>query len=128
MIDINFLSIPTTGDEFNFTCRAIVPKRLVHVPNAFTISYDLAGNMEVADDNSDVTQSSLTKNGNVFSRHITINCVKTLDATNYFCIVVFEDLGTTANNNRMLSVTSESFVYYLISYFHLSSHSHSILS
>ena len=128
MIDIDFPSIPTAGDEFNFTCRAIVPKRLVHVPNAFTISYDLAGNMEVADDNSDVTQSSLTKNGNVFSRHIIINRVKTSDATNYFCIVVFEDLGTTAHNNRMLSVTSESFVYNLISYFHLSSHSHSILS
>ena len=115
MIDIDFSSIPTAGDEFNFTCRATVPERLVHVPNAFTISYDLAGNMKVADDNSDVTQSSLMRNGNVFSRDIIINPVKISDATNYFCKLVFEDLGTTAHHNRMLSVTSETFVYNHIS-------------
>ena len=84
--------------------------------------------MKVADDNSDATESSLMSNGNVFSRDITLNPVKTSDATNYFCIVVFEDLGTTTHNNRMLIVKSESFVYNPISYFHISSHSHSILS
>ena len=108
MINIDFPSIPTAGDEFIFTCRATVPERLVHVPNGFTISYDLPGNEEVADDNSDATESSLMSNGNVFSRDITLNPVKTSDATNYFCIVVFEDLGTVIHTNRMLIVTSES--------------------
>ena len=107
MINIDFPSIPTAGDEFNFTCRATLPERLVHVPTDFTISYDFAGNMRVADDNSDATESSLMSNENVFSRDITLNPVKTSDATNYFCIVVFEDLGTVIHN-RMLSVTSES--------------------
>ena len=120
MINIDFPSIPTAGDEFNFTCRATVPERLVHVPSDFTISYDFVGNMEVADDNSDATQSSVMRNGNVFSRDITLNPVKTSDATNYFCIVVFEDLGTITNNNRMLSVTSESFIYIHVLYFHIS--------
>ena len=128
VINIDFPSIPTAGDEFNFTCRATLPERLVHVPSYFTISYDLAGNMKVADDNSDATESSLMSNGNVFSRDITLNPVKTSDAENYYCIVVFEDLGTTTTNNRMLSVTSKSFVYNLISYFHISSSPHSILS
>ena len=128
MIDIDFSSIPTAGDEFNFTCRATVPERLVHTPSGFTISYDLAGDEGVASDNPDATQSSVMRNGNVFSRDIIINPVKTSDATNYFCKVVFEDLGTTAHHNRMLNVTSESFVYNLISYFHISSPPHSILS
>ena len=121
MINIDFPSIPTAGDEFNFTCRATVPEKLVHVPSSFTISYDLPGNMEVADDNSDATQSSLMRNGNVFSRDIIINPMKSSDATNYFCRVAFEDLGTTTHNNRMLTVTSESFVYIHISYFHIPS-------
>ena len=30
MINIDFLSIPTAGGEFNFTCRATVPERLVY--------------------------------------------------------------------------------------------------
>ena len=119
MINIDFPSIPTAGDEFNFTCRAIVPERLVHVPSDFTISYDSAGNMIVADNNSDATQSSLMSNGNVFTRDITLNPVKTFDATNYFCRVVFEDLGTSDHENRMLNVISKSFVYNRISYIHI---------
>ena len=113
MINIDLPSIPTAGDEFNFTCGATVPERLVHVPSAFTISYNLAGNMRVADDNSDATQSSLIRKGNVFSRDITLNPVKTSDATNYFCIVVFEGLVVVVHNNRMLNVRSESFIYTL---------------
>ena len=129
IINIDFPSIPTAGDEFSFTCRATVPERLVHTPSGFNISYDLALGMIVAVDNSDATQSLLMRNGNVFSRDITLNPVKTSDATNYFCVVVFQDLGTTTHNNGMLSVTSKSFVYIHISYFHISSSPpHSILS
>ena len=72
LINIDFSSIPTAGDEFNFTCTATVPERLVYEPSAFTISYNLAGNMIVADDNSNATQSSIMRNGNVFSRDITL--------------------------------------------------------
>ena len=123
MVNIDFPSIPTAGDEFNFTCTATVPERLVHVPDAFTISYNFALLMirVVADDNPDATQSSIMRNGNVFSRDITLNPVKTSDATNYFCTVQFNDLGTVTNNNGMLSVISKSFLYNLISYFHISS-------
>ena len=118
--DIAFPSIPTAGDEFNFTCTATVPERLVHVPTGFIISYDLSGNMKVVDDNSDVTQSSLMSNGNIFSRGFIINPVKTSDATNYFCIVVFQDFGTSTHDNRMLSVTSKCFVSIHNLYFHIS--------
>ena len=123
MINIDFPSKPTAGDEFNFTCTATVPERLVHVPSAFTISYNLAGNMRVADDNSDATESSVTRNGNVFSRDITLNTVKTSDATNYFCIVVFEGLIVVVHNNKKLVVRSESFIYNLY-YFHVHVSSH----
>ena len=128
MINIDFPSIPTAGDQFNFTCRATAPERLVHAPSGFTISYDLAGDMRVADDNSDATESSVMRNENVLSRDITLNPVKTSDATNYFCLVVFEDLGTTTHNNRKLIVKSEFYVYIRNSYFHICSSPHSILS
>ena len=117
MINIDFPSIPTAGDELNFTCRATVPERLVHVPNEFTISYDFRGINEVADDNSDATQSSVMRNGNVFSLDFTLNPVKTSDAIEYFCVVVFDDFFPTTHNNRMLSVASKSFVYIII--FHI---------
>ena len=116
MINIDFLSIPTAGGEFNFTCRATVPERLVHVPTGFTISYDFSGDIIVADKNTDATQSSIMRKGNVFSRDITLNPVKTSDATNYFCEVEFGDLGADNENNGMLSVTSKSFVYIHILY------------
>ena len=121
MVNIDFPSIPTAGDQFSFTCTATVPERLVHVPTGFTIRYDLGVDMIVVDVNPDATQSSIMGNGNVFSRDITLNPVKTSDATNYFCVVAFQDLVTITNNNRMLRVTSKSFVYIHISYFHISS-------
>ena len=119
MINIDFPSIPTAGDEFNFTCTATVPERLVHVPTGFTISYDFSGNIIVADKNTDATQSSITRNGNVFSRDITLNPVKTSDATEYFCEVEFGDLSADNDNSGTLSVTSKSFVYihFYITYF-----------
>ena len=133
VINIDFPSIPTAGDEFSFTCRATVPERLVNVPSEsdFTISYNAAGNMIVAEDNPDATQSSLMRNGNIFSRDITLNPVKTSDARNYFCVVAFENIPSGAvltNNNRMLSVTSKSFVYIIIFYIFISLLLYSILS
>ena len=117
MIDIDFPSIPTAGDQFSFICTATVPERLVYGPDGFIISYDLGADMIVAEDNPDATQSPVMRNGNVFSRNITLNPVKTSDATNYFCEVVFEVLLISNANFRMLSVTSKSFVYIII--FHI---------
>ena len=117
MIDIDFPSIPTAGDQFSFTCRATVPERLVYGPSGFTISYDLGADMIVAEDNPDATQSPLTRNGNEFSRNITLNPVKTSDARNYFCIVQFDFFFIIRPNSRMLRVTSKSFVYIII--FHI---------
>ena len=116
IIIIDFPSIPTAGDEFNFTCTATLPERLVYEPTGFTISYDFSGNIIVADNNTDATQSSIMRNGNVFSRDITLNPVKTSDATDYFCVVVFSSFFVFAINNRMLRVISKSFVYIHISY------------
>ena len=110
MINLDFPSLPTAGDEFSFTCRATVPERLVHEPTGFTISYDFSGKFVVADNNPDATQSLVIRNGNVFSRDISLNPVKTSDATEYFCEVAFGDLGADNDNNGMLSVTSKSFV------------------
>ena len=129
MINIDFPSIPTAGDEFIFTCRATVPERLVHVPSDFTISYDFRGINEVAVDNSDATQSSVMRNGNAFSLDFTLNPVKTSDAIEYFCIVVFDYFFISTHNNRMLSVTSKSFVYIhiLFSYLFFSSTQYPLL-
>ena len=110
MINIDFPSIPTAGDEFSFTCTAIVPETLVLEPTDFLISYDQAGTMKVIDGNSDAMQSLVMKNGNIFSKEVTINPIKTSDATNYFCVVVFEQLGVISYDEEMLSVKSEFFI------------------
>ena len=130
MVNIDFPSIPTAGDEFSFTCRATVPERLVPTPSEseFTISYNFAGNIIVADNNPDAAQSSVMRNGSVISRDITLNPVKTSDARNYFCIVVFESLFVIAINNRMLRVTSKSFVYIIISHIFISLLLHTVSS
>ena len=110
VINIDFPSIPTAGDEFSFTCTAIVPETLVLEPTDFLISYDQAGTMKVIDGNSDAMQSLVMKNGNIFSKEVTINPIKTSDATNYFCVVVFEQLGVISYDEEMLSVKSEFFI------------------
>ena len=128
MINIDFPSIPTAGDEFSFTCTVTVPERLVYVPDLFTISYDFRGVNEVAVDNPDATQSSIMRNGNTFSLEFTLNPVKTSDAIEYFCVVVFDDFFIVTHNNEMLSVTSKSFVYIIISHIFISLLLHTVSS
>ncbi len=72
------------------TCIATVPERLIHSPSAFNISYDSGSQMLIAEDNPDAIQSDVSTDGNIFSRVVTINPVKTSDARRYHCIVLFD--------------------------------------
>ena len=100
--------MPTAGDELNLTCTATVPERLVYTPDTVVISYDSGGQMVVSEENSDATQTEVFRDGNVFSRTVTINPLKNSDARRYYCIVSCrEPLDTITNHNDNLQVNSE---------------------
>ena len=107
---ISFSSIPTAGDLLNLTCSASIPERLVerHRPAGIIISYDNLGQMVVAEDNPDATQSNVIRVDNVFSRIVTIHPVKTSDAKEYHCEAGFgAPLNAESDNSRELSVHSK---------------------
>ena len=72
------------------TCSATAPERLIHSP-LIVISYDGSQQEIVAEDNPNATQSAVSVDGNIFSRIVTIDPVKTSDARRYFCIVTFDN-------------------------------------
>ncbi len=89
-VAVSFSSIPTAGDQLNVTCTATVPQRLVYTPSAIVISYNSTGGQKVVvEDNADATQSEVSQDGNIFSRVVTIDSVKTNDARRYYCLVLF---------------------------------------
>ena len=95
-----------TGDQLNVTCSATVPERLIHSPSSFNISFD--GGL-VAEVNPNATQSAVSRNGNIFSRIVTIDPVTTSDAGEYYCNVTFNStLSVIVVNNNLLQVYSES--------------------
>ena len=109
---MSFSSISiTAGDQLNVTCTATVPQRLVYTPSTVVISYDTGGQQVVAEDNTDATQSEMSQDGNVFSRVVTIDLVKTTDARRYYCSVSFgQPLDTSPLMSNDLRVNSK-FVY-----------------
>ena len=94
----------------NATCSTTVPERLIYSPSAFVISYDGGAQDVVAEDNPNATQSAVSRDGNIFSRIVTIDPVKASDARRYFCVVAFEDpqFVIVADTNE-LEVQSESY-------------------
>ena len=92
------------------TCSTTVPERLIYSPSAFSISYDGGSQNVVAEDSPNATQSAVSRDGNIFSRIVTIDPVKTSNARRYYCNVTFEDpqfaIVIDAND---LEVQSESY-------------------
>ncbi len=106
-VAVSFSSIPTAGDQLNVTCTATVPQRLVYTPSTVVISYNSGGQQVVAEDNADATQSEVSQDGNVFSKVVTIDPVKTTDARRYYCLVAFgQPLDTINFTNADLQVYS----------------------
>ena len=92
------------------TCSTTVPERLIYSPSAFNISYDGGAQNVVAEDNPNATQSAVSRDGNIFSRIVTIDPVKTSDARRYFCIAIFEvPQFTVVTDTNDLEVQSESY-------------------
>ena len=111
IINIAFSSIPTAGDHLNLTCSATVPERLVkrHRPTFILISYQFGGVQEVAEVNPNAKQYEVIRTDNVFSSIVTINPVKTSDAREYHCEVVFgSPFNVDPDKSRILSVHSKS--------------------
>ena len=94
------------------TCSATVPERLVRSPTSFIISYDGGSQDIVSEINPDATQSAVSVNGNIFSRIVTIDPVKTSDARRYFCNVTFNNSQfVIVTDTNDLEVQSESYWY-----------------
>ena len=117
VLALDIPSVPTAGDQFNVTCSATVPERLVdsHSPGTFAISYNSGGQQKVSVNNPDATQTEVLRDGNVFSKVLTIDPVKTSDARRYYCLVAFDSPVDTgpASTNEDMEVYSE-----LINYVH----------
>ena len=104
-VNIDIPSVTTAGDEMiNLNCTVRVPERFIYLPDSLTLSYDLAGSDDVADDNDDASDSAVTMNGEVFYKTVTFDLVRTSDARIYYCIVKFDSLDVSAIANNSLSV------------------------
>ncbi len=111
-VAITFSCVPTVGDILNVTCSATVPERFIYSPSTFIISYDSGSQMVVAEDNLDATQSAISTDGNIFSRVVTVNPVKTSDARRYHCILHFDMPSTVfSSNNVDIPLYSKRLVY-----------------
>ena len=106
-IDINFYvpSVTTAGGKIiNLNCTVRVPERFIYSPDNLTLSYDLVGSDNVAENNDDASESAVTMNGEVFYKTVTFDLVRTSDARIYYCIVKFDSLDVSAIANNSLSV------------------------
>ena len=115
IIDIQFPTTPTAGDQFAMTCNINTPERLVHDLTRLVViwSYDFAREQRVNVRNSDATIGNVTRIDNLMLSTLTFNPVKTSDGRKYYCSVIFNDLGVTDHVSRDLNVQSKLFVWKL---------------
>jgi hypothetical protein len=110
--DIIIPFIPTAGDEFTLTCNVTVPERLnpTHVPDSVRWSFTQDGTQIIDQINDDTVISNVTRIGDSFYSNLTINPIKTSDATTssnnrrYYCLISFQSLNVGDFTFRELTV------------------------
>ena len=106
-IDIIIPFVPVAGQAFNLTCRVDVPDRFAEDLTYIRWTYDLGASQDVTAFNSDASVGSIMRNGNAFTRVLTLNPVKTNDARRYYCQAAIEVFNTVDRTYRGLIVQSE---------------------
>ena len=100
------MTVPiAAGDTLHIGCNVTVPDMLTYTLNETLFFYDDNAVYQVEDANSNRTQ-----NGNVFSKQIVIDPVKTSDAVQYYCIARFQSTQVMSNDTAILTVHCK-FIY-----------------
>ena len=106
-INIIIPSIPVAGDEFRLTCQIITPPNFVENLTSVRWTYDLGASRDVIAENNDASVAPIAKNRNTFTSVLTLDPVKTNDASlPYYCQVTINLFGF--NENTMSSLTVQS--------------------
>ena len=106
-IDIIVPSVPVAGQAFSFTCRVDVPDRFAEKLTSILWTYDLGASQDVPASNSDASVSPIVRFGDTFTSVLTLNPVKTTDATRYYCHATINVFATVDRTDRDLTVQSE---------------------
>ena len=116
-VDIIIPSVPVAGDMFNLTCVVVLPPNFVENITSIRWTYDLEASRDVTDGNNDASVAPTIRNQNILTSILTLNPVKTSDATDYYCrltIVLFDIVDRT---NMQLTVKSKLLLFYHLNYF-----------
>ena len=105
-INIIIPSVPVAGDEFRLTCQIIAPPNFVENLTGVRWTYDLGASRDVIDGNNDASIAPIIKDRNIFTSVLTLDPVKTSDATSYYCQATIDPFGY--NDNAMSSLTVQS--------------------
>ena len=106
-INIIIPSVPVAGDEFRLTCQIITPPNFVENLTSVRWTYDLGASQNVIDGNNDASVAPIAKDRNIFTSVLTLDPVKTNDATSYYCQVTINLFGYTDNAMSGLTVQSQ---------------------
>ena len=112
--DINYVniyiivpSVPVAGQTFSLTCRVDVPDRFAKKLTSIRWTYDLGASQDVPASNSDASVGPIVRIGDAFTSALTLNPVKTTDATRYYCHATINFFATVDRTSRDLTVQSE---------------------
>ena len=106
-IDIIIPSVPVAGQAFNLTCHVDVPDRFAEHVTSIRWTFDLGASQHVNDINSNASVGPIMRNGDTFISVLTLNPVKTNDATRYYCHATINIFVTVDRTNRDLTVQSK---------------------
>ena len=106
-VDIIIPAIPVAGDKFSLTCQIVLPPNSVENVTLVRWTYDLEASRDVTADNTDASLAPFVKNGNTFTSVLTLDPVKTSDATRYYCHASIAVFGVVDRTDRYLTVQSE---------------------
>ena len=105
-INIIIPSIPVAGDEFRLTCQIITPPNFVENLTSIRWTYDLGASRDVIAENNYANVASVFRDRNIFTSVLTLNPVKTSDATSYYCLATIVPFGYSDNTMSGLTVQS----------------------
>ena len=111
-IDIIVPSVPVAGQAFNLTCHVDVPDRFTENFTYFRWNYDLGASQDVTAINSDASVGPIMRNSDTFTSVLTLNPVRTNDATRYYCQATIIVFGTVDRTSRDLTVQSELLIIF----------------
>ena len=98
---------PVVGESVNLTCTTTLPERLTAEPTSVRWTYDLGASQDVTKLNKNSSVAPLARDGNMFISILTIESVKTTDASDYYCHVTVNAFNAIERQRIALGVMSK---------------------